>query len=300
MTHGAVPNARVSIVVLTYNRSDALLVVLSALALQCTADDEVVIADDGSNPEQVAGMSAGLARIRPLFACPVRHVWHPDCGFTASRARNLGAVASRGEYLIFLDGDCVPHPHFLAQHRLLMAQGAFVNGSRVLLSPALTQQVLASAVSLQQQTLWDWLRYRLQGHANKWLWLLGVRYVPAAWLAGKRIVSRFVWKGIRSCNLGVWRKDFEAVNGFDEVFAGWGHEDADLVLRLHHAGVVRKNGFWATEVWHLHHPENTRLNAQANHARVVARMATHRVVAEQGVRQLIEDKNIEINDLSTN
>jgi hypothetical protein len=26
------------------------------------------------------------------------------------------------------------------------------------------------------------------------------------------------------------------VNGFDESFTGWGHEDSDLVVRLFHAG----------------------------------------------------------------
>lgn len=276
---------RLSIIVLTYNRSDALLAVLRALALQCTADGEVVIADDGSKPEHVAAMNAGLAAMNPPFACPVRHVWHPDVGFTASRARNLGAMASTGDYLIFLDGDCVPNPDFLVQHRRLMETGAFVNGSRVLLSPKLTAQVMSGAAQLPTKTLWDWWLLRLQGHANKWLWMLGARYLPTAWLAAKRRVPRFVWKGIRSCNLGVWRKDFEAVNGFDETFAGWGHEDADLVLRLHNAGLMRKNGFWATEVWHLHHPENVRANEAVNRARVVTRIAQNTVLAQIGLAQ---------------
>jgi predicted glycosyltransferase involved in capsule biosynthesis len=78
----------------------------------------------------------------------------------------------------------------------------------------------------------------------------------------------FSWKGIRSCNMGVWRADFARVDGFDESFVGWGHEDADLVLRLHHAGVLRKNGFCATEVFHLWHREASR-NQESQNAQLV-------------------------------
>ena len=91
---------KISFIVLTYNRSDALLAVLRSLARQCGAGHEVLVADDGSNPIQV-----DLLRQKcPAFDCPIRHVWHPDTGFTAARARNLGAYHAAGDYLVFLDG----------------------------------------------------------------------------------------------------------------------------------------------------------------------------------------------------
>ena len=107
-------------------------------------DDVVVIADDGSRPEQVQVLRAGL----PAFACPVRHVWHPDVGFTAARARNLGALQARADYLVFLDGDCVPNPRFADHHRTLAQAGHFVNGSRVLLSERLSRRVVAGEIEL--------------------------------------------------------------------------------------------------------------------------------------------------------
>lgn len=272
----------IAIIVLTYNRSDALLVVLRALAMQCTSSEEVIVADDGSN-------AAHVARIRsecPSFRCKVSHIWHPDIGFTASRARNLGALASTSEYLIFLDGDCVPPPEFIAMHRQLMQRGVFVNGSRVLLSQALTDQVLKGDVLLETKTTFDWFRYCLQGLANKWLWPLGATLNRFGLLERLRTKRAFEWKGIRSCNLGVWRDDFYAVNGFDETFSGWGHEDADLVLRLHHLGLIRKNGFWATEVWHLHHPDNTRANEQRNKQSVLNRIAAPIVQAQVGLSHI--------------
>ncbi|MEI8198222.1 MAG: galactosyltransferase-related protein, partial [Phycisphaerae bacterium] len=70
------------------------------------------------------------------------------------------------------------------------------------------------------------------------------------------------------------RKDYLAVNGFDESFVGWGHEDADFVLRLHNAGIQRKNGFCATEVYHLWHRESSRSSESDNAARVRQRMVS--------------------------
>ncbi|OGB57925.1 MAG: glycosyl transferase [Burkholderiales bacterium RIFOXYC12_FULL_60_6] len=266
-------NLRISFVVLTYNRVDALLQVLKALAPQCKSHHEVVIADDGSSAQAVAMLKNNF----PAFPCPVRHVWHPDRGFTASCARNLGALSSRGDYLVFLDGDCVPNPRFVRAHEFLAQQGFFVNGSRVLLSEVLTRQVLREQVTLLKARFLTYLFWRVQGHMNKLLQLL---YWPGA---PGRLESQFRWKQIRSCNFAVWKDDFLAVNGFDETFEGWGHEDADLVLRLHHAGLNRKNGFLCTEVYHLWHQQNSRVREGVNYQRVLDRMATACVLAEKGV-----------------
>lgn len=266
---------RTAFVVLTYNRSDALLALLRALAPQCGPDHEVVIADDGSRPEQVRMLREGL----PAFACPVRHVWHPDTGFTAARARNLGAAHTDADYLVFLDGDCVPMPHFARMHAALAAPGGFVNGSRVLLSEAFTRRVIDGAADPARLHALDWLRLRLAGDVNKLTHLVCWPGAPGRTRGG------FIWKGIRSCNFGLWRSDFEAVDGFDESFEGWGHEDADLVLRLHHQGLARKNGFLATEVLHLWHRENSREGENANRERVRARMQSGIIRAEAGLAQ---------------
>jgi GT2 family glycosyltransferase len=263
-------------IVLTYNRSDALLAVLRALAPQCAAGDTVLIADDGSRPEHVQALRDGL----PAFACPVRHVWHPDVGFTAARARNLGASLAGTEYLVFLDGDCVPNRHFARHHAALAQPGHFLNGSRVLLGERLSRRALRGEIQLAQLGALDWLRLRAAGEVNKLTHLL---YWPGA---PGRVQTAFQWKGIRSCNFGVWYRDFEAVNGFDESFSGWGHEDADLVLRLHHHGCRRKNGFLATEVFHLWHPESGREGEAANRERVVQRMQGGLVRAQQGLAEL--------------
>lgn len=253
----------VSVVITTYNRSDALLAVLRGLERQTDRNFEVIVADDGSRPEhQKAIQESIVAR-----SLRVTHVWHPDVGFTASRIRNRGVAASRGEYIVFLDGDCVPEVDFIARHRSLAQPGFFVNGSRVLLSPDLTNRVVSDGEPISGRSVVYWVAQRMRRQASK---LSGLVRLPDG---GLRTNRKFSWKGIRSCNFGVWRTDFERVNGFDESFVGWGHEDADFVLRLHNSGVVRKNGFCATEVFHLWHPEAAR-NQESKNAAVVRLRAT--------------------------
>jgi GT2 family glycosyltransferase len=265
----------ISIVVTTYNRSEALATVLAALAVQDDMSFEVVVADDGSTQSHQDAM------LEAARACglPLVHVWHPDVGFTASQVRNLGVAAASGSYIIFLDGDCVPETDFVRQHRRLKEQGCFVNGSRVMLSERLTQQVIAGNTKLYGRGPFFWLGQRLAGGASK---LGSLLRLPD--FAGRTHAS-FQWKGIRSCNMGVWRKDFEAVNGFDESFVGWGHEDADFVLRMHNAGIKRKNGFCATEVYHLWHKQASRTAESANAATVRDRMRSAQVLPTIGYRE---------------
>src|SRR5450830_851652 len=109
------PSELVSVVITTYNRTDALLAVLDGLSRQTDKIFEVILADDGSsevNQKQI--FKSDLAQMLQVI-----HVWHPDVGFTASRIRNRGVSASKGRYIIFLDGDCVPEIDFIARHKAL-------------------------------------------------------------------------------------------------------------------------------------------------------------------------------------
>ena len=281
-------SVKTAFIVLTYNRPDALLQVLHALAVQCTGNHEVIIADDGSRPDLLETLNTKL----PSFKCPVSHVWHPDVGFTAARARNLAVAYSSADYLVFLDGDCVPGRGFIAAHENLAEPGFFVNGSRVLLSEALTLRIVNDIVDINAVHWSDWIRWRWNGDSNKLIHL--VKW-PSVLFRKERF---FRWKNIKSCNFGVFRQDFLLVNGFDESFQGWGHEDADLVLRLHNAGVQRKNGFCATEVYHLWHAENSRGTETVNRLRVEQRVDSGLVQATQGVNQVFSTPDVKVTSLN--
>lgn len=274
----------ISVVVTTYNRSDALAAVLGGLAAQDDSDFEIIIADDGSQAHHVKAIEQSVSEL----GLTASHVWHPDIGFTAARVRNLGVSLARGRYLVFLDGDCVPETDFIRRHRELREDGCFVNGSRVLLSAGLTRTAVDNGERLYGRDLRYWFARWREQSANKWTSL--IRFPDL----GIRKKAEFSWRGIRSCNFGLWRRDYEAVDGFDETFVGWGHEDADLVLRLHNYGLVRKNGFFATEVYHLWHREASRNDQSVNAQRVLERAQTAQIKADRGLGQCSLDGSVEV------
>ena len=93
------------------------------------------------------------------------------------------------------------------------------------------------------------------------------------------------WYGVKTCNLGMWREDFFAVNGFDEHYIGWGHEDADLAIRLINNGIYRKEGVNAVTVFHLWHPLNDRSRLQQNENRLKKLLQSNITRIDNGVSQ---------------
>jgi glycosyltransferase involved in cell wall biosynthesis len=272
-----VKSALISVIVSTYNRPDALALVLDGCLAQTDHHYEIIVADDGSADETRDLVTQYTKRAK----FTLEHVWHPDEGFRAAEIRNKGIARSRGEYLVFLDGDCVPQHDFVERHRRLAQPGTVVTGSRILLDEQLTQLALRDHVALADQGPGFWIRQRLGGHANK-VAPLFVKLPDQAW----RKVREFRWRGIKGCNMSAWRDDLERVNGFDASFVGWGHEDADLVVRLANCGVQRKLGAYATEILHLWHRERPRDQAGSNHQIVKARLADGTVRAARGLAEL--------------
>ena len=270
----------ISIIVSTYNRPDALNACLRALAHQADQLFEIVVADDGSGPQT----SEVIHSWAPRLPVPIQHVWHEHREFRGAEIRNRGIRRSNGRYCIFLDGDCLAPPDFVAAHRRLAAPGWFVAGNRILLSAKLTKKILAEG--LEAET-WDFavlLRQRLRGGVNR---LLPAMRLPLGPLRKRR---RNDWLGAKTCNLGVARDDLDRVDGFDASYVGWGLEDSDLVLRLLHAGVQRLDGRFATGVLHLWHPQVERLGLQENERRLDEVLSGNRTTAKQGLSTLDCDR----------
>ena len=266
----------VSVIVTTYNREDALGAVLRSLARQSDRQFEVAIADDGSGPATRTFVEAQAAR----YPAMLRHVWHEDRGFRAGEIRNRGILASRGSYCVFLDGDCIARSDFIAVHRRLAERGWFVAGNRALLSRELTHQVLDQAAEPEHWSLPHWFALRRRQQINRLAPLLPLPLGPL-----RRLRTR-AWRGARSCNLAVWRSDLDRVDGFDASYSGWGLEDSDLMIRLLHAGVRRKDGNFTTGVLHLWHQEADRAALPENQRRLDAIEASDRVRAIAGMSQL--------------
>ena len=249
----------ISILLATYNWPQALKLCLESLATQTDQDFEIIIADDGSteSTKQV------IDQIKQTFPVPITHLWQDDQGFRKTKILNQAIAAAHGNYLIFLDGDCIVQPDFVARHRALAQKGFLVTGSRVLLNEKLTQQLLTWPQWNFQRFCSRLITERLSGGINKLL-PFKIKLGNGSW----RDYKKFVWRRIKGCNMACWKTDAEAINGFDETMTGWGHEDADFVFRLQRHHIARKSGSWATEVLHLFHKINDQSNAAENARRV--------------------------------
>jgi glycosyltransferase involved in cell wall biosynthesis len=266
----------ISIIVTTYNREDALDAVLRSLARQDDSDFEVIIADDGSGEATTKLVDAWKVR----FGRRLDHVWHTDRGFRAAEIRNRAILAARGAYCVFLDGDCIVRPDFIATHRRLAEPGWFVTGNRVLLSAELTTEVLREKLNPASWSFGRWFAERWRGGVNR---LSALLHLP---LGPLRRVRQGVWQGARSCNLAIWRTDLDCIDGFDADYSGWGKEDSDIIIRLLHAGVRRKDGTFATGVLHLWHRDADRSQLSENERKLAGVAAGDRIRARQGLSAL--------------
>jgi len=252
---------RTTLVVTTHERPDALAAVLASVTRQVQWPDEIVIADDGSGPRtrEVAG---GFASRSPA---PVGWVRQPHEGFRAARLRNLAIGLARGDYLVFVDGDMLLHPAFIADHRRAARACAFVQGVRLPLDAARTRAALAAPPGSFMPAPGD-----TRGLRRLW-----ARHSPVLARCSAGLGNALV--ATKSCNLAAWRADLFAVNGFNAAMVGWGPEDKELCARLLHLGCRRRALLFGGIAWHLHHPPAARDRRAANEA-ILAATRRHRTV----------------------
>ena len=144
----AAMNDLISVMISIYNRPDALDAVLRGLSRQTDRNFEVIASDDGSPPSTAAVVESWKDRL----GVPLAHVWHEHHGFRASEISNRAILKSRGAYCVFLDGDCIPRPGFIAAHRRLAEPGWFVFGNRILMIDALTRACLQDGIEPETWT----------------------------------------------------------------------------------------------------------------------------------------------------
>ena len=225
----------VSVVVPYFENQRGLDRLLAALARQDfpAADTQVVVSDDGSAVPPVLP--------RTPFACRV--VRQEDRGFRAAAARNLGARASSGEVVLFLDGDMIPEPGFVSTmvsgvREADDGHGALVVGARH----------HADLSGCDLSAVLDWVS---AGRAE------GARRLEdPAWLAdGYARTQNLRAAGIEdfrlviSALLAVDRRLLERCDGFDETLVGYGGEDWDLAYRCHRLGAALRH-VPAARAWH--------------------------------------------------
>lgn len=241
-------NRRLSttLIISTYNREDALELTLLGVLNQSSMPDEVIIADDGSR----ASTKDLIDRYREKFPIPLRHCWHEDLGFRLSTIRNKAIAMAKGEYIIMIDGDIIMHRHFIRSHKKAASTNQFIQGSRVLLQPKLTQCALEG-----KQVDFSFFQRGIRNRLNT---------IHSSLLS--KLVSFYSSKPdrIRGANLSFWKSDVLRVNGFNEDFIGWGREDSEFAVRMKNLGVSRMHLKFMGFGYHLFHKESPRDSLKKN------------------------------------
>lgn len=237
----------VTLVISVYNAVRYLEFVLTALRRQSSTDFEVIIADDGSGTE----VRQLIERMRRDVTFPLSHLWQPDEGFRKTRILNQAINAANTDYLIFVDGDCVPHGEFVRDHSAGRQNNAILCGRRVNFSKQITDRL-----SL------DTIRTGAFERLSLSVWFDGLLARSSNLEDGIRIGSRFLrralhWNRARilGCNFSVGKSLLEQVNGFNEDYKGPGlGEDTDIAYRLQLAGAQLLSLRYQALLYHLYHP----------------------------------------------
>jgi glycosyltransferase involved in cell wall biosynthesis len=261
---------RIALIVNTADQPEYLYRVLHALDGQNMSPDEVLLADDGSGQQTSKAFQEWSAGKN----YPTTHVWQEKAGFRRARILNQAIARARSDYIVFLDGDTIPHPKFVEDHRRVARRGSFIQGHRALIKKQAANWFgLNDFAQDRRAAMW---RGQLGGwkHAFRW---------PRAFVR-----SRGDLRGVRGCNLAIWRGDLIHVNGYNEAFVGWGREDSELAARLINSGIKRRDlRGWAL-CYHLWHPPASRSGLEANDELLSSTVASRAKRCVLGLNQYLK------------
>ena len=167
---------------------------------------------------------------------------------------NKAIRAAQTEYLVFIDGDCLPSRHFLLDHWQEREPGKVLLGRRVETSARWSEQLSLDAITSGAFDRYRWSE-----------WMDGFRGNALRLEDGLRIKSRLVRtillrtvRGMLGSNFSAWKRDLVAINGFDELYNGPGcGEDSDIQYRLSLTGITGKSLRNLAVQYHVWHPLTT-------------------------------------------
>lgn len=257
-----------SLIISTYNRPDALSVCLDSIRHLHMLPDEVIVGDDGSRPDT----EALVTTFQKDFPVPLKYIRQEDKGFRLAMIRNRCVAAANGEYIIQIDGDIFLHPDFVADHLRQAREGFFMKGGRVQLDEAFSQEICSEGKARK-------IGFFSKGIEKKRANTLRFPAL-ASWLAPRYRKNR---ENVLGCNMSYFRKDFIAVNGYDEDFEGWGGEDLDISYRFKNLGLGKRYLKFCGLAYHLWHREAPMTSSEANHALARRHRDTRLIRAATGV-----------------
>ena len=235
-----------SVIISFYNRIDYLRLVFAGFERQTSRNFEIIIADDGSKGEVIKEIEI----ISKKIPFKLTHIWQEDKGFRKNRILNKSISAAGSDYLIFIDGDCIPHSKFVEEHFANRKDRICLTGRRVNLSKKITGLLNPSNVK----------EGYLENHNLKLIWdgIAGESFdVEKGFYFSNDFLRKYFNKkkrGLLGCNLSIYKDDLLNINGFDERYEAPSiGEDTDIQFRLEQNGTkINSLNNFAIQ-YHLYH-----------------------------------------------
>ncbi len=236
-----------SVILTTFDHPRPLEWILYSLANQSFQNFELILCDDGSGHE-TRNMVNEFKNLAPFH---LEYLWQENKGFRKCKILNEALRRSKGQILIFLDGDCVPSRHFVKDHLDFFSESTYSAGRRVELG-----EKISNSLSLQDVKKGFFNRPRLKlfldvlfGTSN--FFHRTIR-LTTPWIRKILKLNRVL--DMKGCNYSVSRDALIEINGFDEDYEGYGREDTDVELRLQNLGLKIKSLKNIACQYHVWHP----------------------------------------------
>ncbi len=249
---------RISLIIAVYEKPEFLERILITLKQQTFSDFEIVISDDGSGPS----IGNLVRKYDSAFKYPIQHIRHENKGFRKTVIANKAVLASRSNYLCFIDGDCFLHPKFLENHWRFKALNTVLSGRRVMLTKEATSRLTSEFV--QKQGFLD-LKYIFSSSERK-SWKHAFCSESITWIEG--LFKKKYW--IFGSNFSMYKGNFYQLNGYDESIIGRGLEDVNLSSRAVLKGFKIRTVTRAAVQYHQFHS-----SAPVPHDEKKTRLFTH-------------------------
>ncbi len=242
---------KVSIIINVYKNVDALRLILESLQLQTYKKFEVVICEDGEDSDMKSLINSNTK-------LNIVHTTQKDLGIRKAESLNNGIRASTGEYLIFIDGDCIPYSTFIESHLLLAQKNCVLSGRRVNLTKELTEDLKTNKIKAYdiEKNLWKFLYLGLNRDVRL---EQGVYFHPDSFINKYILSKRKRHVSIIGCHFSCFKKDIVAINGFDESYGESGvSDDVDLDWRFRASGLKFKSCKNIANMFHMYHSVHNR------------------------------------------
>jgi len=239
---------RISLIVAIYKDLTSLKLIVESLQQQDYINFELIVAEDNSSVEikQYLNTVTGIDII---------HTTQEDSGVRKARSQNNAIIRSTGDYLIFIDGDCIPYTTFISSHAELAEKNRILIGRRVNLGCRISSAMRNKSIkpsTIEKYFVFSSFMLILDGatHLGQ-----GLFFKPNGYLYKHIILKRKKSNlELLGCNFSCFKRDILAINGFDESYGETPlADDTDIQWRFDAYGLKPKSCKMTANIFHLYH-----------------------------------------------